>query len=84
MTTPFQSNLAVDYRLLESQIHTFIQSGCRGIVARGSLGEAPVLQKDAKIEILSQVKHALRGRARPSAPRPRPKDHRSEWAGILR
>lgn len=63
MTTLFKSSLAVDYEALERQVDSLICAECQGIVALGSLGEAPVLTTDEKIEILSQTKQALRGRA---------------------
>src|SRR5258707_6848366 len=63
ITTPFRPDLAVDYEALERLIDRLIQSGCRGIVALGSLGEAPALAKDEKIEILKRAKRTLKGRA---------------------
>jgi 1-pyrroline-4-hydroxy-2-carboxylate deaminase len=63
ITTPFQSDLSVDYQALEKSIDRMIQGGCRGIVALGSLGEAPALAKDEKIEILRRAKRTLDGRA---------------------
>ena len=63
MTTPFRPDLTIDYQALESQLERFIQSGCRGIVALGSLGEAPVLETKEKLEILTQAGLVLHGRA---------------------
>lgn len=63
ITTPFKSHLAIDYEALERQIDRLIECGCRGIVALGSLGEAPALGTSEKIEILLQAKRALKGRA---------------------
>ena len=63
ITTPFQADLAVDSEALERLVEMLIQSGCRGIVALGSLGEAPALAKDEKIEILKRVKRTLKSRA---------------------
>ena len=63
ITTPFDSKLAVDYQALEVLIDTLVKSGCRGIVALGSLGEAPTLLKEEKIEILKRAKRVLAGRA---------------------
>ncbi len=62
MTTPFRSDLTIDYQVLERQIEVFIESGCKGIIALGSLGEAPVLETDEKIEIVAQTSRVLRGR----------------------
>jgi 4-hydroxy-tetrahydrodipicolinate synthase len=63
ITTPFKPHLAIDYEALERQVERLIQSGCRGIVALGSLGEAPTLATAEKIEILTQAKRVLKGRA---------------------
>ncbi len=63
ITTPFNSNLAIDYDALELQIHTLIQAGCRAIVALGLLGEALALTPIEKIEVLVAAKRALMDRA---------------------
>jgi 1-pyrroline-4-hydroxy-2-carboxylate deaminase len=63
ITTPFQADLTVDYKALERQIERLVESGCRGIVALGSLGEAPALIKEEKIMILERVKSVLKDRA---------------------
>ena len=62
ITTPFKPDLTIDYQALESQLEKFIQSGCQGIVALGSLGEAPVLETQEKLEILTQAARILHGR----------------------
>jgi 1-pyrroline-4-hydroxy-2-carboxylate deaminase len=62
ITTPFKPDLTIDYQTLESQLERFIQSGCQGIVALGSLGEAPVLESQEKLEILTQAARILHGR----------------------
>lgn len=62
ITTPFRPDLTIDYQALESQLERFIQSGCQGIVALGSLGEAPVLEIDEKVEVLMRAARVLRGR----------------------
>jgi 4-hydroxy-tetrahydrodipicolinate synthase len=62
ITTPFKPDLTIDYQALESQLKKFIQSGCQGIVALGSLGEAPVLETQEKLEILTQAARILHGR----------------------
>ena len=40
-----------------------VKSGCRGIVALGSLGEAPTLTREEKIEILKQARRSLDDKA---------------------
>lgn len=63
ITTPFDQDLQVDYRVLESSVETLVESGCRGLVALGSLGEAPTLTGEEKIEILGRATRVLKGRA---------------------
>ena len=63
ITTPFRPDLLLDYEALESHVTWLIECGCRGIVALGSLGEAPTLTLKEKIEIIQCVRHALNGRA---------------------
>jgi 4-hydroxy-tetrahydrodipicolinate synthase len=63
ITTPFDTKLEVDTHALEQLVESMITSGCRGIVALGSLGEAPTLTREEKIEILKRTKKVLAGRA---------------------
>ena len=63
VTTPFKEDLSIDFEAWERKLDWFVASGCRGIVALGSLGEAPTLTKDEKVELLRRAKHALKGRA---------------------
>jgi dihydrodipicolinate synthase/N-acetylneuraminate lyase len=62
MTTPFRPDLTIDYQVMERQVEMFIESGCKGIIALGSLGEAPVLETNEKIEIVARASKVLRGR----------------------
>jgi 1-pyrroline-4-hydroxy-2-carboxylate deaminase len=59
MTTPFQADLSVDYLTFAAQARWLIECGCRGIVALGSLGEAPALSREEKIEILKHARQSL-------------------------
>jgi dihydrodipicolinate synthase/N-acetylneuraminate lyase len=63
VTTPFKEDLSIDCEAWERKVDWLVESGCSGIVALGSLGEAPTLTKDEKIELLQRAKHALQGRA---------------------
>ena len=63
ITTPFRPDLSLDYEALESHVTWLVDCGCRGIVALGSLGEAPTLTLKEKIEIIQCAKRALKGRA---------------------
>jgi dihydrodipicolinate synthase/N-acetylneuraminate lyase len=63
ITTPFQADLSVDYDTFAAQARWLIECGCDGIVALGSLGEAPTLDSEEKIEILKHARKALDGKA---------------------
>src|SRR5262245_11478853 len=49
ITTPFGGGLAVDHPRLGKHVRWLADSGCRGIVALGSLGEAATLQFEEKV-----------------------------------
>jgi 1-pyrroline-4-hydroxy-2-carboxylate deaminase len=59
ITTPFQADLSVDYQALVAQAQWMVKSGCRGIVALGSLGEAPTLTREEKVEIVKNLRQSL-------------------------
>jgi 1-pyrroline-4-hydroxy-2-carboxylate deaminase len=63
ITTPFQADLSVDYDTFGAQARWLVECGCNGIVALGSLGEAPTLTREEKLEILKQAKRSLDGKA---------------------
>jgi dihydrodipicolinate synthase/N-acetylneuraminate lyase len=63
ITTPFQADLSVDHPTLAAQAQWLVSSGCRGIVALGSLGEAPTLTREEKIQILKNLRQSLSNRA---------------------
>jgi 1-pyrroline-4-hydroxy-2-carboxylate deaminase len=63
ITTPFQPDLSVDYETLGAQARWMVECGCRGIVALGSLGEAPTLTREEKVEILKQARRSLSDKA---------------------
>ena len=63
ITTPFRADLSVDYEVFGAQARWMVECGCIGIVALGSLGEAPTLTKEEKIEILKQAKRSLNDKA---------------------
>jgi 1-pyrroline-4-hydroxy-2-carboxylate deaminase len=62
ITTPFNQDLTVDVVAMESHVSWLMESGCRGVVALGSLGEASTLGFDEKIEVLKACKKGLQGR----------------------
>jgi 4-hydroxy-tetrahydrodipicolinate synthase len=59
ITTPFGADLAVDHPRLGTHVRWLADSGCRGIVALGSLGEAATLRFDEKVSILETCRRAL-------------------------
>jgi 1-pyrroline-4-hydroxy-2-carboxylate deaminase len=63
ITTPFQADLSVDYETFAAQARWLVESGCSGIVALGSLGEAPALTREEKLELLNRARRSLDGRA---------------------
>ncbi len=63
MTTAFDKDLGVDYQFVARHAQWLVENGCTGIVCLGSLGEAPTLKFDEKIDILKTVVAALGGKA---------------------
>jgi len=63
ITTPFQADLSVDYEIFGAQARWLVECGCKGIVALGSLGEAPTLTREEKVDILKQARQSLDGKA---------------------
>jgi len=63
ITTPFNPDLSVDFATLKKHVAWLIESGCRGVVALGSLGESSTLSREEKIEVLKACKAGLEGRA---------------------
>ena len=63
ITTPFTADGQVDHAFLAEHARTLIDSGCKGIVPLGSLGEAATLSFDEKLAIIRTLVKALDGRA---------------------
>jgi 1-pyrroline-4-hydroxy-2-carboxylate deaminase len=63
ITTPFTADLSVDYETFAAQARWLVECGCNGIVALGSLGEAPALTRDEKLELLKRATQSLDGKA---------------------
>ncbi|HEV2123973.1 MAG TPA: dihydrodipicolinate synthase family protein, partial [Chloroflexota bacterium] len=62
ITTPFHPDHSTDYEGLSQHVEWMIDSGCRGIVPLGSLGEAATLSFDEKVRILEVCHDAINGR----------------------
>lgn len=63
ITTPFTADGQVDHAFLAEHALALINSGCKGIVPLGSLGEAATLSFDEKLAIIRTLVKALDGRA---------------------
>jgi 4-hydroxy-tetrahydrodipicolinate synthase len=59
ITTPFTKDLSVDHAFLAEHAQWLAKSGCTGIVALGSLGEAATLQFEEKVAIIATLRAAL-------------------------
>ena len=59
ITTPFTKSLEVDHAFLAEHASWLVSSGCTGIVALGSLGEAATLQFEEKVAIVTTIRKAL-------------------------
>jgi 4-hydroxy-tetrahydrodipicolinate synthase len=59
ITTPFDKSMGVDHAFLAEHANWLVASGCTGIVALGSLGEAATLQFDEKVAIIATLRKAL-------------------------
>ena len=55
ITTPFARDGGVDEPFLARHAAWLIESGCRGIVALGSLGEGDTLTFDEKVRVLPEM-----------------------------
>jgi len=63
MTTPFAEDRSVDFAFVEPHVAAFLEAGCTGLVALGSLGESATLAFDEKIALLEACRSALGGGA---------------------
>lgn len=62
ITTPFGADGEIDEPLLAEHVAWLVESGCRGVVALGSLGEGATLRADEKIRVLQVCRDALGNR----------------------
>jgi 4-hydroxy-tetrahydrodipicolinate synthase len=59
MTTAFNPDFSLDRAAIAQRAKWLIESGCTGIVALGSLGEAATLNKEEKKAVLETVRAAI-------------------------
>lgn len=52
LVTPFHADGTVDYPAYKKLIHSVIDNGCQYIVVLGTTGEAPVLSREEKIQLI--------------------------------
>jgi dihydrodipicolinate synthase/N-acetylneuraminate lyase len=63
MTTGFREDGSVDHDFVARHANWFIDNGCTGVVALGSLGEGSTLALPEKVEVLRTCVKALNNRA---------------------
>jgi 4-hydroxy-tetrahydrodipicolinate synthase len=59
ITTPFHSDLSINYEFLADHCRWLVDNGCTGLVALGSLGEGATLTFDEKAAVLAAVVQAV-------------------------
>jgi 4-hydroxy-tetrahydrodipicolinate synthase len=59
LTTPFDADGRVDHAFVAKHARWMIDSGCRGVVALGSLGESATLSFDEKVQVLRTLVEAI-------------------------
>ncbi len=65
MTTPFDSNLAVDHAFLAAHATWLLENGSSGLVMLGSLGEGATLEHAEKIAVLKTAVKASEAKGTP-------------------
>ena len=63
ITTPFNEDLSIDFGFLDHHCKWLVESGCKGIVALGSLGEGATLTRKEKDQVLQACVKAVGDRA---------------------
>jgi 1-pyrroline-4-hydroxy-2-carboxylate deaminase len=62
ITTPFDTNLAVDHPFLAQHAAWMLGNGCTGLVMLGSLGEGATLEHNEKVDILKTAVRVSAGK----------------------
>ena len=59
MVTPFNENGEVDYKQATKLALALLKSGSDGLVVSGTTGESPVLNKEEKLRLFSEIKSSV-------------------------
>ena len=62
VTTPFHADLSIDFKALEAHLEVLLDTGVKGFVMMGSLGENLALTWEEKFEILKAAKRVANGK----------------------
>jgi len=62
LVTPFQADGSIDFAAYKKLIHHVIENGCQYIVVLGTTGEAPVLSKEEKIQLIQIAYDEIKGK----------------------
>ena len=62
--TPFTGQGHIDYEKLGDLVDFWLESGVSGIVVNASTGEAPLLSREERVELISYVKDRMGGKGR--------------------
>jgi len=61
LVTPFQEDGSIDYPAYKKLIHYVIDNGCQYLVVLGTTGEAPVLTKEEKVQLIQIAYEETKG-----------------------
>ena len=61
LVTPFNENGSIDYPAYKKLIHHVIDNGCQYLVVLGTTGEAPILSKEEKIQLIQIAYEETKG-----------------------
>lgn len=62
--TPFNGQGHIDYEKLGALVDFWLESGVSGIVVNASTGEAPLINREERVELIGYVKDRMRGKGR--------------------
>ena len=62
LVTPFQADGSIDFAAYKKLIHYVIDNGCHYLVVLGTTGEAPVLSKEEKVQLIKIAYDETKGK----------------------